>query len=217
MKRKVTIFVVVSMFFLTIPVILTAQEGKKDLKKAEKEAEEQRMKKEEQREFYIQSNWSRASTGSTGSAQAEAVAEAMEKANQAYQFYSGHDGVYVYPSDANYTVKTYGGSRSTTTLRFTKSLKEATFTKEVKFDIDSDARKVSISISGLCEVGEVRVKILMPGGKTYTEVLIDEYGSVNWSKTFTIEEGDNSKTGEWVFVINSKEATGHLGISIKSS
>ena len=210
MKRKVTIFVVVSMIFLTIPVILTAQEGKKDLKKVEKEelrkeAVEQRKKAEE---FYFQNNRSRASTGST---QSEVVVRAMDE----YGDFSELDGRYF--SDANYTVIYGSGSQTTTALQFTKSLKEATFTKDVKFDIDSDARKVSISISGSCKIGEVRIKILMPGGKNYTEVLLDEYGSVNWRKSFTIEEGDKSKTGEWVFIINSKEATGNLAISIKSS
>ncbi|MCD4768589.1 MAG: hypothetical protein K8R35_00275 [Bacteroidales bacterium] len=198
MKRKVTIFVVVSMIFLTIPVILTAQEGKKDLKKVEKE--ELRKEAVEQR------------------IKAEAVIRAMDDVNLDYRDYSGLDGMYVYPPDANYTVIGYSsGSQTTTALQFTKSLKEATFTKDVKFDIDSDARKVSISISGSCKIGEVRIKILMPGGKSYTEVLLDEYGSVNWRKSFTIEEGDKSKTGEWVFIINSKEATGNLAISIKSS
>ncbi|MCD4769089.1 MAG: hypothetical protein K8R35_02845 [Bacteroidales bacterium] len=210
MKRKVTIFVVVSMIFLTIPVILTAQEVKKDLKKGEKEefrkeSEEQRKKTEE---FYLQNNWSRASTGST---QTEAVARAMDE----YRDYSELDGRYF--SDANYTVIYGRGSQTTTALQFTKSLKEATFTKDVKFDIDSDARKVSISISGSCKIGEVRIKVLMPGGKSYSEVLLDEYGRVNWSKTFTIEEGDKSKTGEWVFKISSEEATGHFGISMRSS
>jgi len=109
-----------------------------------------------------------------------------------------------------------GGSQSSSSLQYTKNVKESSFTKEFKFEIEKDAKRASINVSGMCNAGEIRIKITMPSGKTYTEVLIDEYGSVNWSKTFTIDEENGSKTGEWRFQVTASDATGNFRLSLKS-
>ncbi len=109
-----------------------------------------------------------------------------------------------------------GGPQDSETLEFRKTVNESSFTKDFKFNVESTARKVSISVSGACKEGEIRIQILMPGGKTYTEVLLDEYGSVNWNKSFSVDEEDNGKTGEWSFKITAREATGNFRLSIKS-
>lgn len=111
-------------------------------------------------------------------------------------------------------------SRSTNseTLEYRKTVNESTFTKDLPFEVEEGARNVSISVSGACKEGEIRIKILMPGGKTYTEVLLDEYGSVNWKKSFsTDEEKTQDRVGEWKFIISSKEATGNFSLSIRSN
>ncbi len=109
-----------------------------------------------------------------------------------------------------------GGSQSSSSLQFSKQVREASFTKDLTFEIEEDAKRASISVSGICEEGEIRVWIAMPDGSAYTEVLIDEYGSVNWSKSFNIEEENGSKTGEWGFRISAKNATGNFRLSIQS-
>ncbi len=109
-----------------------------------------------------------------------------------------------------------GGSQNSESLEYRKTVNESTFTKELPFDVEEGSRSVSISVSGSCKEGEVRIKILMPGGKTYTEVLLDEYGSVNWKKSFSTEDDNKERTGKWKFVINSKEATGNFSLSIRS-
>ncbi|MDX2413939.1 MAG: hypothetical protein QNK33_01995 [Bacteroidales bacterium] len=109
-----------------------------------------------------------------------------------------------------------GGSQDSESLEYRKTVNGSTFTKELPFDVEEGSRSVSISVSGSCKEGEVRIKILMPGGKTYTEVLLDEYGSVNWKKSFSTEDDNKERTGKWKFVINSKEATGNFSLSIKS-
>ena len=104
------------------------------------------------------------------------------------------------------------------TLEYRKTVKESTFTKELPFEVEEGAHNVSIAVSGACKEGEIRIKILMPGGKTYTEVLLDEYGSVNWKKSFsTNDEKSKERVGEWKFVISSKEATGNFSLSIRSN
>jgi hypothetical protein len=109
-----------------------------------------------------------------------------------------------------------GGSQDSETLEFRKTVNESSFTKEFDFTVESDARKVSISVSGACKSGEIRIEIMMPGGKTYTEVLLDEYGSVNWNKSFSVDDEENNKTGKWSFNITAREATGNFRLSIRS-
>ena len=109
-----------------------------------------------------------------------------------------------------------GGSQSSSSLQYTKNVKEASFTKEFEFEIEKDAKRASINVNGTCKEGEIRIKITMPSGKTYTEVLIDEYGSVNWSKTFSIDEENGTKTGEWRFQVTASDATGNFRLTLKS-
>lgn len=109
-----------------------------------------------------------------------------------------------------------GGSQNSSSLQFSKVVKEGSFTKEFKFEIEEDAKRASINVSGMCDEGEIRIVITMPSGKTYTEVLIDEYGSVNWSKTFSIDEENGSKAGEWGFKVTASDATGNFRLSLKS-
>ena len=72
-----------------------------------------------------------------------------------------------------------------------------------------------MSLTGDCKTGEIRVNIVMPNGKSYSDIVIDEFGNLNWRKSFTISENENQdKAGEWKFKITSTKATGYFKISI---
>ena len=55
----------------------------------------------------------------------------------------------------------------------------------------------------------------MPGGKAYSEAVIDEFGNLNWRKSFQIAEDNTDKIGEWKFKVSSKNATGNFNISLR--
>ena len=59
-------------------------------------------------------------------------------------------------------------------LNFSKSLKESNFSRDYIFDVAPTSKTVSMSINGFCKSGEIRIKIKMPNGKTYSDVVIDE-------------------------------------------
>ena len=104
-----------------------------------------------------------------------------------------------------------------TTWDFSKSIKENTFSRDYNFFVEKNVKTVVMSVMGDCKAGEIRIKILMPGGKNYSDILIDEFGNLNWRKSFTISESENQdKTGEWKFQINSSKATGFFKISLKT-
>jgi len=109
------------------------------------------------------------------------------------------------------------GDMEGTSWEFTKSVKENTYKKEYTFDVEENAKTVSMAISGDCKAGEIRIKIITPQGKTYSDVVIDEFGNINVRKSFSISETENKdKTGEWKFQINSEKATGYFKISFQT-
>jgi len=101
---------------------------------------------------------------------------------------------------------------------FSKNVKESNFSKEYGFDVEKTAKSVVMSVNGDCKDGEIRIKITMPNGKTYSEILIDESGSLNWRKSFSITETENQdKAGEWKFQISASKATGYFKISLQTN
>ncbi len=110
-----------------------------------------------------------------------------------------------------------GGDSERTTWDFSRSVKENTFSRDYPFDVEKTAKNVVMSIMGDCKAGEIRIKIIMPNGKNYSDIVIDESGNLNWRKSFSISETENlDKTGEWKFQVSSTKATGFFKISLQT-
>lgn len=109
------------------------------------------------------------------------------------------------------------GDSERTTWDFSKQVKETSFSRQYSFDVEESASTVVMTVMGDCKAGDIRVKIVMPGGKVYSDIVIDEFGNLNWRKSFTISEDENKdKTGEWVFKIEAEKATGFFKISLQT-
>jgi len=109
------------------------------------------------------------------------------------------------------------GDSERTTWDFSKSVKDNTFSSDYTFDVEKTTKSVVMSVMGDCKSGEIRIKIVMPNGKNYSDILIDESGNLNWRKSFTISETENKdKTGDWKFQISSAKATGFFKISLQA-
>jgi len=110
-----------------------------------------------------------------------------------------------------------GGDAERTTWDYSKSVKEKTFSKDYSFDVEKTVKSVVMSVMGDCKSGEIRIKIIMPNGKNYSDILIDESGNLNWRKSFTISDTENQdKAGDWKFQISSSKATGFFKISLQA-
>jgi hypothetical protein len=111
----------------------------------------------------------------------------------------------------------FGGDEERTTWDFSKSVKENSFNREYTFDVEKTVNSVVMSVMGDCKTGDIRIKIVMPGGKSYSDIVIDESGNLNWRKSFNISETENQdKTGAWKFQITSTKATGFFKISLQT-
>jgi hypothetical protein len=111
----------------------------------------------------------------------------------------------------------HGGDSERTTLDYSQQVKESTFSKDFSFDVDKTSNNVIMTVMGDCKAGQIRVKILIPGGKVYSDILIDESGNLNWRKSFMISEDENKdKVGEWKFKIEADKATGFFKINLQT-
>lgn len=104
-----------------------------------------------------------------------------------------------------------------TSWDLSRNIKEKTFSREYAFDVDKTTKSVVMSVMGDCKSGDIRIKIIMPNGKNYSDIVIDESGNLNWRKSFTISETENQdRTGDWKFQITSNKATGYFKISLQA-
>jgi ATPase subunit of ABC transporter with duplicated ATPase domains len=111
----------------------------------------------------------------------------------------------------------HSGDNERTTWDFTKSVKEGSFSRDYTFDVEPTVKTVVMSVNGDCKAGEIRIKIVMPNGKVYSDITIDEFGNLNWRKSFSISEEENKdKAGAWKFQINASKATGFFKISLQT-
>ncbi|MCJ7448484.1 MAG: hypothetical protein MUO72_12405 [Bacteroidales bacterium] len=111
----------------------------------------------------------------------------------------------------------FTGESERTSWDFSKSVKETSFSRDYTFDVEPTVNTVVMSVNGDCKAGEIRIKIIMPNGKTYSDIIIDEFGNLNWRKSFTISETENKdKSGAWKFDISSSKATGYFKISLQT-
>jgi hypothetical protein len=110
----------------------------------------------------------------------------------------------------------HSGDEERSSLDFSKSVKESSFSRDYVFDVDL-SNTVIMSVNGECKEGEIRIKIVMPNGKVYSDIIIDEFGNLNWRKSFPVTEEENKdKAGAWKFQINASKATGFFKISLQT-
>jgi hypothetical protein len=104
-----------------------------------------------------------------------------------------------------------------TSLEFSRSVTEDNSVKEYTFEVDKGMRNLSMNVSGMCKTGAIRITILMPNNKSYSEVTIDEFGTLNWRKSFEITDESKEMTGVWKFKVATTKATGNFRLSLQAS
>ncbi len=208
MRKKVTILMIVSVLMFVLTASAYAQSREEEEKKKQQMVGEQKALEEKQKALEEKVRVE---------IRTDDVARAVREARDAYsESWTVHDPVILSTGSGMDNIYFYGGSSVSSSLEYTRTVKETSFTKDYEFAVEEGSNRASIKVSGTCKEGEIRIKISMPSGKTYTEVLIDEYGSVNWSKTFSIDEENSSSVGDWKFEVTASNATGNFRLSLRS-
>lgn len=104
-----------------------------------------------------------------------------------------------------------------TSWDFSRTVQENSSSKEYTFEVEKEMKSLSLSISGMCKAGEIRIAVLMPGNKSYSEVVIDEFGNLNWRKSFELNEESKDKIGVWKFKVTTTKASGNFRLSLTAS
>ncbi|HPJ59816.1 MAG TPA: hypothetical protein PLV06_11715 [Bacteroidales bacterium] len=227
MKRHSLILVIIFLFSLAFCSEITAQEGKSEEKEkemqeaieAQKKAmiEEQKKAQEEMQKALEQS---KKEIDKAMQNYREQMKENPEQYERIFRMYDDNGRTRVFSGNEPYVLGytrfgDYNAER--TTWEFSKNVKESTFARTYTFDVEKSVKNVMMSVNGDCREGDIRIKITMPNGKTYSDIVIDEYGNLNWRKSFTISETENTdKTGAWKFEISSSKATGFFKISLQT-
>lgn len=111
----------------------------------------------------------------------------------------------------------FPGDAERTSWDFTRSVKEDTFTRDYIIDVGKSVKTVVMSVNGDSKTGSIKIRILAPDGKVYADITIDEFGNMNWRKSFNISGEENKdKVGEWKFRIEASKATGNFKISFQT-
>jgi len=111
--------------------------------------------------------------------------------------------------------KLLGPNVEKSSWELSRTIKEKSFSSDYTFDVDPSSGTVIMAVNGDCRAGEIRIRITMPNGKTYSDIAIDEFGNLNLKKSFKVSDGENQdKTGVWKFQVNASKATGYFRISL---
>lgn len=121
------------------------------------------------------------------------------------------------PAPGSYFGHGYVADSERTTWEFVRSVKEDSFRRDYIIDVGKSVKTVMMSINGDSKDGSIKIKILSPDGKVYADIMIDEFGNMNWRKSFNISDEENkNKVGEWKFQIEATKATGYFKISLQT-
>ncbi len=111
----------------------------------------------------------------------------------------------------------YVADAERTTWDFVRSVKDDSFRRDYIIDVGKSVRTVMMAVNGDSKTGSFKIKILSPDGKVYADIMIDEFGNMNWRKSFNISDEENKdKVGEWKFQIEATKATGYFKISLQT-
>ena len=120
------------------------------------------------------------------------------------------------PSFDGYIPSLDGGNGERTDWTYSRSVREDTFSSTYAMDVKLPST-VMMSVNGECKEGEIKIRIIMPGGKVYSDIMIDGFGNLNWRKSFSVSGDENEdKAGEWKFQIDASKATGFFRISFRA-
>ena len=181
----------------------------------QKKAQEDVLKEFEKQKFIIEEALKDAPMGEAEREKFEQAMKIFEDTRGIRNYRSG-EPLYFTPGVEFYGRHT-GEDTERTSWEFSKYLKEITFEREYVIDVENSVSNVAMSIVGDCKQGEIRIKIIMPNGKTYSDIVIDEFGNLNWRKSFSLSQDQGEdKSGPWKFDIKSSKAIGYFKISLQT-
>jgi hypothetical protein len=107
----------------------------------------------------------------------------------------------------------YGQERSSR-LSLSKNFNKESTDKDGEFKVEEEVTRMKINIQGHVSSGTIKVTLLLPSGEVYKDLTLDDSADLEWSSSFSIEEGVKKYHGAWIYKIKAVNAEGMYQLSI---
>jgi hypothetical protein len=138
-------------------------------------------------------------------AQQEAITREMDRARAAER--AQRDYVYV---------TNWGSNESNSRLMLSKQYNGQSIDKQGTFEVENNITKLKLSIEGQVNSGSITVSLILPGGKSYKSLTMDDSADIHWSESLNIQDGETKYYGTWKYRITTKVADGSYNLSINT-
>ena len=101
-------------------------------------------------------------------------------------------------------------------LMLSKRYNGQSIDKQGTFEIDDEIKKLKLSIDGEVNSGSITVSLILPDGKPYKSLTMDDTADIHWSESLTIKEDETKYYGTWKYRIITKVADGSYHLSINT-
>jgi len=140
--------------------------------------------------------------------------EIAERARERARFstWSSTGSPHVISKDGYFFVNS--GAQSSSQLSISKSYSGETKKNDGSFEVDKSTKNVSVRLNGNVEEGSITITILLPGGKEFKKLTIDDSANISFSQSLTIAEDETKYYGNWNYTIDARSAVGQYQLMI---
>jgi len=114
------------------------------------------------------------------------------------------------------SARSAGSASSSSQLSLRKSFDGESKKNNGSFDVDNSVRNISLMFGGSVKEGKITIKILLPDGKTFKDLTIDESADMQFSQNIKIAKDTEKYYGDWKYVVESTKAVGHYNLNINT-
>jgi len=113
-------------------------------------------------------------------------------------------------------VSGYGSGEHNSRLTLSKNYNGQSIDKQGTFEVEDKITKLKLSIEGHVNSGSITVSLMLPDGKIYKSLTMDDSADIQWSESLNIKEDVTKYFGTWKYRITTKVADGSYLLSINT-
>ncbi|KPL16198.1 MAG: hypothetical protein AMS26_05425 [Bacteroides sp. SM23_62] len=110
----------------------------------------------------------------------------------------------------------WGSGERNSSLMLSKRYNGQSIDKQGTFEVDDNIKKLKLSIDGEVNSGSITVSLILPDGKPYKSLTMDDTADIHWSESLSIKDGEKKYYGTWRYRITTKVADGSYHLSINT-
>ncbi len=113
-------------------------------------------------------------------------------------------------------VSGYGSGEHNSRLTLSKNYNGQSIDKQGTFEVEDKITKLKLSLEGHVNSGSIKVSLILPDGKIYKSLTMDDSADIQWSESLNIKEDVTKYFGTWKYRITTKVADGSYHMSINT-